>query len=157
MFVFFSFVFYRVIIIPFKSNCYIMKVTKPTFITFTKEDISCRYYTTFISHIQPVKIFLRTKMPPKSFRSPGGILSSVIPQWICIVFPELSLLLPSGHPVLKYHFVFCVDIVFGNTLAYIEGTAHTSGVTFTSDVFVFLILLFLVETLLSADGKVTIV
>ena len=45
-----------------------------------------------------------SKMPPKSFRSPGGILSSVIPQWICIVFPELSLLLPSGHPVLKYHF-----------------------------------------------------
>ena len=49
-----------------------MKVTKPTFITFTKEDISCRYYTTFISHIQPVKIFLHTKMPPKSFRSPGA-------------------------------------------------------------------------------------
>ena len=46
----------------------------------------------------------QTKNAPEELSLSGGILSSVIPQWICIVFPVLSLLLPSGHPVLKYHF-----------------------------------------------------
>jgi len=31
-----------------------MKVTKPTFTAFTKEGVSCKYYTSFSIHIQPV-------------------------------------------------------------------------------------------------------
>ena len=32
-----------------------MKVTKPTCTAFTKEGVSCKYYTSFVIHIQPVK------------------------------------------------------------------------------------------------------
>ena len=34
--------------------CCIMKVTKQTFATFTKEGVSRKYYTSFLIHIQPV-------------------------------------------------------------------------------------------------------
>ena len=33
--------------------CCIMKVPKQTFATFTKEGASCKYYTSFLIHIQP--------------------------------------------------------------------------------------------------------
>ena len=33
--------------------CCIMKVTKQTFSTFTKEGVSRKYYTSFCIHIQP--------------------------------------------------------------------------------------------------------
>ena len=32
--------------------CYIMKVPKQTFATFTKEGVSRKYYTSFVIHIQ---------------------------------------------------------------------------------------------------------
>lgn len=35
--------------------CCIMKVTKQTFATYTKEGVSRKYYTSFFIHIQPVK------------------------------------------------------------------------------------------------------
>ena len=35
--------------------CCIMKVTKQTFAAFTKEGASRKYYTSFFTHIQPVK------------------------------------------------------------------------------------------------------
>ena len=50
-----------------------------------------------------------------------------------------------------------MDILNVNVLTNIEASAHAACITFTSDVFVILILLILIESLLGTDSQVSII
>ena len=53
-------------------------------------------------------------------------------------------------------FEFCLNLLFPDLLAKIEGSAQSTCITFLADVFAFLIFLVLIKTFLVTDGQITI-